>query len=348
MLDPTKKSGGHLNNFDALRLIGALLVFYSHQFAISGRPEPSFFNGGLGVVIFFSVSGFLVMNSWKRNPHVFLFLTKRFLRLWPGMAVAAIISACLIGPAVSNLSVTEYFASKDVPRYAGILVFSVREGNFFPTNPFPQLNGSLWTIPIEAGCYILLAISGGVRILKQRWTMPLSLVVFAAFYVLVLGNDNGLRAYIEHTLKLPLIRPYVYYGLVFLFGVSISCYGVSLLRGDRAKILVIAAIVGGLLLMLRSEPELALLLAMPIVVISVGVRSWPILRDAGHFGDFSYGIYLYAWPVQQTVVWILGKSTPYFVLFSFSFLITALLAFLSWHLVEKHALKLKATVMCSQ
>jgi len=82
------------DNFDALRLLGALSVLVSHQFALTGRPEPALLGirlGTIGVLIFFAISGFLVTASWSRDPHAPRFLARRALRVWPALAV------CLIG-----------------------------------------------------------------------------------------------------------------------------------------------------------------------------------------------------------------------------------------------------------
>ncbi|RYH66892.1 MAG: acyltransferase, partial [Alcaligenaceae bacterium] len=84
----------HENNFDGLRLLGAFLVLGSHQFALAGRQEPfavaPYTFGTLGVLIFFSISGFLVASSWKSDPNIFRFAARRFLRIWPALAVVVV------------------------------------------------------------------------------------------------------------------------------------------------------------------------------------------------------------------------------------------------------------------
>ena len=84
-----------------------------------------------------------------------------------------------------------------------------------------------------------------------------------------------------------------------------------------------------------------MLVLVPYMTIWIGLKAWPVLKDAGRYGDFSYGIYLWAWPVQQTVVMLLGKDKPFNVLLSSTVIITIAFAFASWNLIEKRALKLK-------
>lgn len=96
------------NNFDFIRVVAALCVVCSHQFALNGLREPSVLNvhslGGFGVLLFFSISGFLVMQSWAADPNVFRFGARRFLRIWPGFAVVITLTALVLGPCISTLS----------------------------------------------------------------------------------------------------------------------------------------------------------------------------------------------------------------------------------------------------
>ena len=95
------------NNFDFVRVAAALAVVASHQFALTGHAEPVLFGlhslGGMGVLVFFSVSGFLVAQSWDADPHVGRFAARRLLRIWPAFALVILLAALVWGPLMSAL-----------------------------------------------------------------------------------------------------------------------------------------------------------------------------------------------------------------------------------------------------
>lgn len=284
----------HENNFDALRLLGALLVVISHQFALSGRWEPRLVGdhsfGNIGVLNFFVISGYLVSASWCRDPHPARFLVRRFLRIAPGLAV----SLCLTFALVSA---------------SGLLGF--------PGNPSPAFNGSLWTIRIEVYCYLVLL---GVAML-------LSYRAFSWLGVLILAGWAITRP----------VEPFQGAYLCLFFVSGALCYRYALLRTRNA--MLVLSILGAALLALGNT-GIALVVLVPPIVVGVGTRSWPIVRNAGRFGDLSYGTYIYAWPVQQLYVHWLGATSNYFALFIPSLLTTLALAYASWHLVEQPSLSL--------
>jgi peptidoglycan/LPS O-acetylase OafA/YrhL len=79
---------------------------------------------------------------------------------------------------------------------------------------------------------------------------------------------------------------------------------------------------------------------IPTVTFAFGFAYSPLLNRLIRTGDYSYGIYIYAFPVQQTIASFYPKIPIGLYLLVCSFL-TFVLAILSWHLVEKYALSLK-------
>jgi peptidoglycan/LPS O-acetylase OafA/YrhL len=323
----------HHNNFDAVRLLVALCVLISHQRALSAMPEPDILHvfslGGLGVAVFFAMSGFLVAQSWHADPHVLRFAAKRLLRIWPGLAVAVALCAVVLGPLVSTLPLRDYFADPSFGQYFNNLYFSWRdqlplrfEGSFLPTS----VNGSLWTIPLELQCYGVLGLLGAAGLLRWRWLI-LGLVLTAAS-LFAIAESRG------QTLVL------VGFGVFFLSGTAIHAF--KLLESGRRLWWVVAAcwaLAGAALTV--GRPLEALWLVIPVTVLAVGNASTPYLRRAGRFGDLSYGTYIYAFPVQQTLIWLFKDRLSWIAVFALTVATTLALAFASWHLVEKRALRLK-------
>lgn len=284
------------NNFDALRLIASLLVLISHQFALSGRWEPRFIGdhsyGNLGVLIFFSISGYLVSRSWQRDPDLGRFLFKRGLRIFPALAVS-------------------------IPLTAIIVLLLGLWG--FPSNPLHALNGSLWTIPLEIYCYLILLLL--VVAIPRYGHVALFILTFTFHFIEFDSNT---------------LRFFSYFGMFFSVGGLLSCYH-SLRKRQWIIVLIGAAI-----LVFGKDTALALSLLVPPIVIAIGTRSWPLLKEVGSIGDFSYGIYIYAWPIQQVVVAYLGRDQSYVYLLVSSLPVVLIFAVLSWHLLEKRALALKS------
>lgn len=281
------------NNFDALRLLGALLVLFSHMAALSGRVEWKWAGehslGNFGVLIFFSISGYLISASWRADPDLGRFLAKRFLRITPGLAVAMAITYGVV-------------------RAAGLY--------HFPNNPLHLLNGSLWTIEYEVLCYLLLA---GAALTVKRPEIVLAAGMVIGYVLLP-------ASYIT------------YFGLYFAAGALLQAFP-AYLDGRMVATLVAG---GAMVLLLSGNTVLALAPALPPLVLWIGTRSWPVLRAAGRFGDLSYGIYVYAWPVQQIVVHLMPGAS-YVALVVPTLLVTIGLAWLSWRYIELPALGMKPT-----
>lgn len=334
----------HHNNFDFVRVLAAFCVIVSHQYALGGLPEPSVLNvhslGGFGVLVFFSISGYLVSKSWEADPNALRFLLKRFLRIWPGLAVVIVLVALVLGPLVSNLSLREYYSHPLVWEYMKNLQFNLRDelplsfvGNALPG----PVNGSIWTIPIEVKCYALLGLLGVAGLLKYRWLIP-ALTALAVFvYAVVEPRGDKLVAALNWR---PEQRFALEFSLFFFSGVLFHMLDVRASVKRQAWVLALC-LSTALVAYSLDRAFLALWLAVPIATLLFGTASTAYVRQTGRFGDVSYGLYLYAFPVQQTLFWLYKDSLSWTMLLLLVSLVTLFLAFASWHLVEKLALQLK-------
>lgn len=310
--------GGPKNSFDLLRLVAALMVVVAHTAPLQGRAPASvgFIEdfGALGVAIFFVISGYLVAGSWERSRGVLDYLAKRLLRIWPALAVALLLTAFVMGPMVTNdpgywrAPQTYLHVLKNLALYP----VDYRLPGVFTDNPESAVNGSLWTLRLEFTCYLGLMALGMVRLLTPRVTGVLAVLAAGAFLTIqTLAPDWGGE----------LLLRWGYLGsrVAFLFLAGAWLH----LIGGRAPNWMV--IVGALLL---ATPAWAV--GLPAVVIALGRLRGPQLP-----ADISYGMYIYAFPIQQVLMQFGLLSAPAAIAATLPFAIA------SWFMVEKPALKLK-------
>lgn len=323
------------NNFDAIRIAAALAVLVSHHYALTAQAEPSFLGlhswGGAAVIIFFVISGYLVTSSWYNDPSVLRFSQRRVLRIWPALTVVVVITAYGLGAWVTNLPLTEYWKHRATLDYLLNLKMSMHFvlPGVFENNPYPQgVNGSLWTIPLEVRCYVVMALAGLLGLLKFRnvW-----LLLITAYMVWFMAKGNA-----DVTGKVNYGREL---GAFFLAG---SALYLLQPRWERFPMIwVLASLAGAAALWIGGWRYASLLLAFPLLVLYVGTRSTPVIRSIGRWGDPSYGIYLIAFPAQQAVIHFFWPELGFTGTLALATAITVALAYASWHGVEKIALKLK-------
>jgi peptidoglycan/LPS O-acetylase OafA/YrhL len=336
------------NNFDALRLIAAAAVVFSHSFLIAEGAqdrEPLIWLTGnqsilglVGVFIFFAISGFLVTQSFEQTGNAWRFLAKRALRIFPGLFVATVLSAFVLAPLVSTLSVGAYLRTSAPWEYVignTLLDQTVHElpGVIFVNNTVGlEINGSLWTLRLEFAMYLMVLMLGLLRLL----TAPVALLLVAF----------GL-ACLHFEMLFPLEKWGWFFQLLSGWGwlVGFFAAGMVLYKLRHTRILdgriALLALTG----LVISVPLRQFILLFPLFgcYLALWVALTPRLPviPAARFGDLSYGIYIYGWPAEQGVVWLLGGRAAWWQVFLLALPIAATLAFLSWHLIERPALRLK-------
>lgn len=329
------------NNFDFIRLAAAAMVLCSHQYALLFRPEPRPFGlftlGTLGVLIFFSVSGYLVAQSWDRDPHVWRFALRRFLRIWPGLAVVVLLTVFCVGAAFSQLSFAEYFRSGTTWKYLLQLCLQVELylPGVFHGNPWQVVNGSLWTIPIEVKWYGLLVLAGlcGLLLRRTRYVLLVAVVLYAIYIYGVFDVQHNPRA------RFPFPDFGCEYGTFFCYGVLMHRWRHVWARHPTRVLACLAAV--AVALMAVDHQYAAIFVLLPFMVIWFGGLSTPGICAAGRYGDLSYGIYIYAYMAQQSVIAVMGYQRSYALMLSISIVVTVACAFASWHWIEQPALGLK-------
>ncbi|WP_051236153.1 acyltransferase family protein [Ottowia thiooxydans] len=330
-----EKPAHQANNFDAIRIMAALSVLVSHHFALLGQLEPSVLRintlGGFAVLIFFTISGYLVTASWYNDPHLFRFAQRRVLRIFPAYIAVIVLTAYVLGASLSSLPLREYVQHDLTRAYLSNIWMGLSSTlpGVFEKNPLPAtVNGSLWTIPIEIQCYVILALAGIIGILRSRIAWLSLIVVTLIWHQFSYGPDF----HTNWKLKYEMIA-------YFLVGSAIFILQPHWTKRPSFYFIILAG--AGLCIWHLGFRYLAFLIAVPYTIIYIGTRSTPILRQFGRWGDPSYGMYLIAFPIQQTLIHFLWPSVDSMGILAISIIITTILAYASWHGLEKIALKIK-------
>jgi len=327
------------NNFDFLRLFAALTVIFSHSYALLGlnQTEPFLLSTGIitlgasGVGIFFVISGYLITKSWERDAHAFIYFKKRILRIFPGLIVVTLLTVFVLGPCVSTLSLGNYFTNPQTWNYLKTMFLLPNSGQLpgvFADNPYsPAVNGSLWTLPYEFLMYIMVFALGVLGLIKTRLTIiPL---YFLAILVLPVVTVH----------PIPILSSLaVFLGINFVAGMVLYLYRDKIRLDYRIALLFLFVLV------LSFHTAYALYvtsIALPYLVVYFAFVKISSLHNIGKYGDFSYGLYIYAFPIQQTIVYFFADHLTPTLLFGLSAVTTFPVAVLSWFLIESPALKLK-------
>lgn len=321
------------NNFDFVRIVAALAVVVTHSFPIQQNVEVLWDLGAFAVNVFFAISGYLVMGSWERDPSVIRFLWRRFIRIFPALIVVVVASTYVIGLSATNLPWKHYLINRSTIDY--LFTIDLAPVRFFlpgvfESNPLKLVvNGSLWTLPYEVSCYLALAAFGLVGLLRRRWVVPTMWLLCTLWFIYATQHPE--RDFGPYLTKAP--------SMVICFVTGMLMWKLRTRLPFIASSLPLTIIA---ILYWRDTPVEAYLLsfAVPYAAISIAVKSWPGFRRAGRFGDFSYGVYIYAFPLQQWIVHAFPGIGIWPVIF-WSIVASMLAGIFSWHYIEKPALMRK-------
>lgn len=337
---------GRDNNFNLIRFVAAFAVLFSHSFALvagSGDAEPLRFSlgmtfGTMAVDVFFITSGFLVTASLLTRQSTIEFVAARVLRIYPAILVMSVITVFVVGAYFTSQSLSSYFFAKETFRYLFknvTLVFDVAYTlpGVFDFLPIKRaVNGSLWTLPFELGMYAALlliwVVLGRVALLRVTVFRQLIFVIACIAFVLFYADH-----FYFHT-KMEIFR------LVFVFFIGAAFYVLKdkvLLNGKVALAAMLVLVCSAL----HKDAFFAVYyLTLAYLLFWLAYIPKGPIRQFNRIGDYSYGVYIYAFLVQQALMAFMPKLSV-IGLFVCSALITFGCAYLSWNLVEKRALALK-------
>lgn len=324
-------SKGRNNNFNLLRCLAALAVLISHAYPIAlgaGTPEPLSTSvgkslGALSVMMFFAISGFLITASFERSDRL-SFVIARILRIFPGLIVCMALVAFVLGPWISTWETTDYFkSSKPYLFFLGntLLLFNVYTlPGVLNSQPYTAIVGSIWTLKYEFLFYSAVFLGGILSLWSSSARACLTLFVYGVLWYLAEGvvAVSGFLTQL-HALSMPFVFGIAFY--VWRAHIPLSSWGILATCGLAA--------------LSRNTIwyEVSLSLAIAYMTFWLAYVPAGMLRIYNRLGDYSYGIYIYAFPVQGWTVWTFGSQTALENII-YATPPTLILAILSWHLIE--------------
>lgn len=329
------------NSFNAVRLFAAAAVFISHSFLLlpfGEHLEPfdgaTYNLGQIAVNVFFCLSGLMLSRSYALNRDPVRFAWARAIRIFPGLIVAAMVTAWVIGPLNTTLPLGDYFAAPETLAYpfSVPLLFNTAAlpGVFaFGVEPF-NINTPLWTVKYELLAYIGFTGFAATGLWPRRhWavivTGTLGMVLTITTFTQALeGNPVG-----------SLLR----FGFCFALGhlAFVNRYAIRLdLRGALAGLAL------ALPLLFTPLGALASVVSVGYLALCLGGISFGALTRWSVRTDISYGIYLYAWPIQQMLIGRFAHDAfDAMALALVAAAITIAMGLLSWTLIERPTLSLR-------
>jgi peptidoglycan/LPS O-acetylase OafA/YrhL len=352
-LDPKR------NSLNFLRLVLAFCVVYAHAcalgwFGLHDLVVNGTELGAIAVYGFFGISGYLIAGSASRN-NVGRYLWQRFLRIFPAFWVCLVVTAFVFGAIA--------LAIDPLPHCGYVCYLKLHPGPFsfvysnaaLKMNQIPVAgprvylaNGSLWTLFYEFLCYLLLAALALVGILRHRgWVALITLGVFTTLLVTTLVPSLSSQLNINHNF---IAMAFMVLSLPFLCGALIYLYRERVPDSALLAAACSIAFVASLHLPTFGHAPTLALTASSLFVFTI---AYPLLWLGAHVplhwvgskNDYSYGVYIYAFPLTQLLISIGAQRIGFWPFMGLTASVTLGFAVASWWLVEKHALRLKKVVV---
>lgn len=336
--DPRRGSLGEVfdprqNSLNALRLLLAVCVILQHAYALSGNFFP---NEWIAILVgngpvdgFFTISGFLITRSWLRRPQVWPFLRARFARILPAFWVCLFVTAFLIVPlsiAAQGGYWQSIIGSGESWNYVWsnffLKIHALGMSGVWDNVPYPGvINGSLWTLYYEFGCYLVVLVIGAATLLRRRYTVA---ILFAAswlftLYVHLVGVTNYDALQVAR------------FTITFFSGAMIYRYRDRLKASWILVVLSVVIVIASAVWAPDYRMVSSLFLAYALITVGSKVKN----KRLNLTNDISYGVYIYGFPFQQLLVASGFAGAGPLVFFVVCVYMTAPAAILSWFLVEK-------------
>ena len=339
-------SVGRSNNFNLIRMVAALSVLISHSFTLAlgnSKAEPFSLSLGLSlgkmaVDVFFIASGFLICGSLISRGDAVRFFCSRVLRIYPGLLVMLMLTSFVLGPLMTDLPLGEYLSSPltwSYPFKTAIFALGTQVGlpGVFYYNPYPiAVNGSLWTLRFEILMYGLIFLAWfGCRFLNKN-SSDLRRIVFLLGFLALLGHWLFcVSDYKAQKIWLDFVKLFS----LFFLGAAVRLYPEKFFLSKKLALIAVVCI------FISSFNQMVFKFVWPISIIYlvffVAYAEVNFLKFYESVGDYSYGLYIYAFPMQQIIADKVARIGVAEMVF-YSMLVTMPFAIVSWHKIESKAL----------
>lgn len=325
------------NHFNLIRMIAATGVLVSHAFPISLGPDAwqpfrqtlqGAAMGAVSVYVFFAISGYFIAQSFVRSDDSRRFVMARVLRLFPALAVVLLLTIVVSGVWLTTVDPAGFWSAAPSYFIRNMTLFFLKPDlpGVFVDNPFgPAINGSLWTLNYEVLCYLGVFTAGVAGLLRSRLAITVILVAAMVAQVAI--------PYVAIHLRLAQL---VELGLPFVIGTWLFVWRDRIVLDGR---IVAALTLASVAAWWTPLFHIVFVSALSYAVFWLGCAPSPRIARYNRLGDYSYGMYIYAFPIQQLIAWH-GVTDPLWNIALAAPLALAC-AVASWTLIEAPALRLK-------
>lgn len=338
------------NNFNFIRVIAAAMVIITHTYVLIGLGTQHDFlyqlsNGEimistLGLRAFFIISGYLIIQSMEKSTSYGSYFKKRILRVFPGLIACILFIILVLGAIYTSKPIFAYYTSATTWKY--LYNISLYKGVFIIPSVFDDhiiqvINGSIWTLAYEFSYYIMVMVLCAIGIFKRKWIAG---IVFCCFFCLQLltiytkvpGKFFYFLIYTD--LQLDYFSDF---GLFFSAGMLMYLYRATFTYTHRVAVLMLLFYICSIA---AGVPWVMKYVAIPYLIMYVAfLPSYGFITHWGKKTDLSYGIYIYGMPAQQVIIGFVGTSLHPELISLLSLVLVLPIAWLSWHLIEKHFTK---------
>ena len=333
------------NNLNIIRLVASLMVLYMHSFAVSvGVQDEDVMDvitahqaqsGGVAVYIFFIISGFLICRSYDRSSSLWSYTKARFLRIWPLYFIVVTVYTFIIGALLTDYPFDVYFFSeiKEYFETLGFLSSSAMLPGVFQYHYNHSMNGSIWTLMYEVLWYILVVALAPLWKRFKASIVPIYAVMLLGYMMLSGTGDSFLLNFFT-------------LGMFFTAGMMFYLFSDRIKLSWKYALVCLGVLIFSIFL---SDFKAVFSLFGGYIIFYIAFQKKYIATWYDKIGDLSYGIYIMAFPIQQTLVECLGKPTYGYNTLSMNSYLNMLLtlvivlplSYLTWHFIEEPCLKLK-------